>query len=93
MAVGDPVLFDEDGETFCGAVVGVEANLRERRELRGAIPAVGAVHEDVRVGEMDRSSDDENAVEDVGEVGEPVGLAKGVAIHVAVRLGLAEGCN
>lgn len=46
--------------------------MRERRELRGTIPAVRAVDEDVRVGEVNRAGDDEDAVEDVGEVGEPV---------------------
>mmetsp|Transcript_11081 Transcript_11081/g.42783 ORF Transcript_11081/g.42783 Transcript_11081/m.42783 type:complete len:207 (-) Transcript_11081:333-953(-) len=45
MAKGEPLFADERRESFHGARVRIEAKLRKRRELCGAVPAVGAVHE------------------------------------------------
>mgnify|MGYP001562662008 FL=1 len=90
VAVRDPVFLDEDGETLGGAVVGVEAELGEGGQLGGAVPAVGTMDEDVRVGEVDRARDDEDAVEDVGEVLEPLRALKSGAIEVACRFRVAK---
>ena len=57
VAEGDPVFFDERDEAVDGAEVGVEADLGEGGELRSAVPAVGAVEEDVRVFDGDLAHD------------------------------------
>jgi hypothetical protein len=92
VAEREPVLLDQDGEAFDGAVVRVEAELGERGELRGPVPAVGAVDEDVRIGEMDVSGDENGAVEEGGDVLEPAGSSQGVAIDEPRQLRLAQGC-
>lgn len=93
MTVRDPVLLDEYGEAARGAEEGVEAELGEGGELRGAVPSVGAVDEGVRVVEVHRSDDDEDAVEDVGEVGEPACSAESDAVESSGRFGVDESCK
>jgi hypothetical protein len=90
VAVRDPVLLDEDGQTPSGAEERVEAELRKGGELRGAVPAVGAVDEGVRVVEVYGANDDEDAVEDVGKVGEPPCSAESDAVESTGRFGVDE---
>jgi hypothetical protein len=93
VTVRDPVLLDQHGETACSSEVRVEADLRQRGELRRAIPPVGAVDEYVRVREVDRSHDDEDALEDVGEMRKPVGPPQRSTVEVASRLGISQSCR
>lgn len=48
VAERNPVFLDEDLKAVHRPVVGVETELRERRKLGGAVPAIRAVDENVR---------------------------------------------
>ena len=50
MAKTQPLLSDEEEQALDGAVVRVEHQLREGRDLRCAVPPVAAVQEDRRAG-------------------------------------------
>lgn len=68
VSVSDPVLLDQDRETFRRPVERVETDLGQGRQLTRAVPPVRAVNEDVRIGEMNRADHDEDSLEDVGQV-------------------------
>ena len=43
----DPVLFNEDLESFKCSKVGVETELGQGGELRGTVPSVGTMNQDI----------------------------------------------
>lgn len=90
MTVRDPVLLDQDGEAARGSEVRVEAELRESRKLRRPVPSVGTVDEDMRVVEVNGADYDQDAVENVGEVRQPVRSSKGGTVEPARSFGVGE---
>ena len=78
---GEPVFLYEDLETADRSIVRVKAELGQGRHLRGPIPTVRAVDENVRGVDMHVAHDEECSLQDRRNVSQPVGLAQGFAVN------------
>ena len=90
VAKGEPLLDHEPPEALQGAEARVEQQLRQRRHLRRAVPAVGAVDEHRGAVDVDEVLDAGGGADDAAYVLEPAALVQVLQEVVVRRVPLGE---
>ena len=90
VAKGEPLLDDQPAEALQRAEARVEQQLRQRRHLRRAVPAVGAVDEHRRAVDVDEVLDAGGGADDAAYVLEPAALVQVLQEVVVRRVPLGE---
>jgi hypothetical protein len=70
----EPVLLDQDDETFESTVIRIQAKLTQSAQLAGPVPAVAAVNQDMAMLKANLSCNQSRAIEHVHYVLQPAAL-------------------
>lgn len=82
-----PIFVDQNLKAFEGAIVGIQQQLSQRTKLRRTVPAIGAMHKDIRIGVT--GHDLENVIRAIEQVLNNLSIASRVeSVRPELQLGV-----